>query len=1055
MAKKKELAVDRPLPPSPSPAKEDPSRDDDPMSSPHSSDSPKKYAPTNTIDDAAPKKSTRAKKSVDATSSDDPIQSAHTNTIDDAAQKKSTRAKKSVDATPSDDPIQSAHTNTIVDLSTSDLYLTAPKPTRAKKIVHSPAPAPVQPTGDTETARSSSESQNPQSARFHRPTLNVKQILEENGLYAPALSRPHVHIWTREELIERGLQHSGTATASPEDRIPDDFYHTIADEPEAPLTPQHYAHLCELFHIHAVMDAFCKAMDEIFFKSLHLIHIPSLLPTDMAANGLVANALSNAHIASSGSGEPYPASPSVMPPGTTGMGPDPVIESFFSIFEQPIKRIVVSPQVTNIADIIHLHVCAHVEEICTLLADWARSLKYIDDGVSGGPQFKPLYLCFLERFTDILNVHQEAAQQQHVFLPDIRLASRFRLHPYELLILWILVAFDISPEFRQALGETWNQQTVVFIHSGVIMRMMASNVEERTLLLHFLSPTGRLQSNGLIKLMPTGASNLTINYELLTCDQVRYQFTNVFSLSLSSSQFGEISLPSLPEDTFMDSAHQKTLDIIKNYLERPNPRDLPGMNGDNLNIIPSLTFLIEGLPGSGRLTLIKILASKLSLPVISVQSTMLPTLSGAECDSYLNDVFLDAALTQSILVFRDAGVILTQELLATNLSRKLAMFPLICSLSVDIGSKIPVALEPYITFKTKMEANLKDNAARIWLPHLQFAGLNRDAVNMLQLAQSMALQPYQIQKAARLAYYSTNDDDKHQICLDNAKLERAAATQVTKNIGNLAYVTDPEITLDDVIVSDDIMEKIKQIIGSAINRRRVLYEWGLSRRIRRGTGVIALFDGEPGTGKTHSAEAIAKTLGLSLMRINIATMVDKYIGETEKNLTTIFEQARPDMQLLLFDEADSLFTKRTANVSKSNDRYSNMSINVLLQLVERYEGVSILTTNLKNAIDPAFERRITYKVYFPMPKKPERERLWKYMCPEDILTSEPIDYEWLSELEMSGGEIKNAVLTAAFQAATKGQLLNSEFLYDAGVSEATAAGRVMRRYDEGGDDVFS
>ena len=90
-----------------------------------------------------------------------------------------------------------------------------------------------------------------------------------------------------------------------------------------------------------------------------------------------------------------------------------------------------------------------------------------------------------------------------------------------------------------------------------------------------------------------------------------------------------------------------------------------------------------------------------------------------------------------------------------------------------------------------------------------------------------------------------------------------------------------------------------------------------------------------------------------------------------------------------------------------------------------------------------------------MPKKPERERLWKYMCPEDILTSEPIDYEWLSELEMSGGEIKNAVLTAAFQAATKGQLLNSEFLYDAGVSEATAAGRVMRRYDEGGDDVFS
>jgi SpoVK/Ycf46/Vps4 family AAA+-type ATPase len=187
------------------------------------------------------------------------------------------------------------------------------------------------------------------------------------------------------------------------------------------------------------------------------------------------------------------------------------------------------------------------------------------------------------------------------------------------------------------------------------------------------------------------------------------------------------------------------------------------------------------------------------------------------------------------------------------------------------------------------------------------------------------------------------------------------------------------------------------------------------------------------------------------MRINIATMVDKYIGETEKNLTTIFEQARPDMQLLLFDEADSLFTKRTANVSKSNDRYSNMSVNVLLQLVERYEGVSILTTNLKNAIDPAFERRITYKVYFPMPKQPERERLWRYMCPPEIVTAEPIDYEWLSELEMSGGEIKNAVLTAAFIAATQGELLNSENLYNAGVAEAVAAGRVLRRYESGED----
>jgi SpoVK/Ycf46/Vps4 family AAA+-type ATPase len=433
--------------------------------------------------------------------------------------------------------------------------------------------------------------------------------------------------------------------------------------------------------------------------------------------------------------------------------------------------------------------------------------------------------------------------------------------------------------------------------------------------------------------------------------------------------------------------------------------------------------------------------------------------------SYFNDLFQDAELLNALVCLKDASTILAEARYVALFTRQLALHPIVCALCVDLPVTVSPELDPYVTFKTKMDANLKENAVSYWKPHLSLPFVNNLHVDVLDLSRKLALQPFQIQKAARLAYYATSAEDEaadsmdlaaneSDIFLSNQSLERAASAQITKNIGNLAFITDPEVTLNDVIVSDDIMKKIKQIIGSAQNRRRVLYDWGLSKRIRRGTGVICLFDGEPGTGKTHSAEAIAKCLGLSLMRVNIASMVDKYIGETEKNLTKIFEQARPDMSLLLFDEADSLFTKRTSNVSKSNDRYSNMSVNVLLQLVERYEGVSVLTTNLKNSIDPAFERRITYKIYFPMPKKEERIRLWKYMCPPDVLTSEPLDYEWLGEIEMSGGEIKNAVLAGAFKAATMGKLLDTEVLYDAGVTEASAAGRVMRHYDED-DDGFN
>lgn len=727
---------------------------------------------------------------------------------------------------------------------------------------------------------------------------------------------------------------------------------------------------------------------------------------------------------------------------------DLALEAIFDIFTPEIV-----PFIANTDDprqLAYLHITNHVSRITALLGDWARALPYIDRGAFGGPESKPLYICFIDRFHEILKVDFEAARAQNVILRDNELRERFSLDDIDLLLLWILAGLELDPTFKSALRANWDQPTVVYMSAGTIMRFVCGTQAERIHVLSRLSPSSPMVNAGLIRIASNNTPVQPLYYELVVAEQIIKLFSGIRSLSAAATQYAELQFPHFSEDTFLDPSHQKTIDIIRNYLERPLPNQQPNLERENLNFIPSLAFLVEGLPGSGRTTFIKIAASKLSRPFILIQGSQLNGLHPSDCEEYLRSVFIDAMLMNAIVCIRDVGPLLIEDRSATILARQLSLRPVICALCVELAVKTVPAIDPYITFKAKMDANLKDNAAAFWTQHLHLPHLNASDVDVRALSQRLALQPIQIQKATKLAYYQTEAGET-DIPVSNRTLERAAAVQVIKNIGNLAFVTDPEVDLSDVIVSDDIMERIKKIIGSAQNRRRVLYEWGLSKRIRRGTGVIALFDGDPGTGKTHSAEAIAHELGLSLMRINIANMVDKYIGETEKNLTTIFEQARPDMQLLLFDEADSLFTKRTSNVSKSNDRYSNMSVNVLLQLVERYEGVSILTTNLKNAIDPAFERRITYKIYFPMPKKPERERLWRYMCPPEIVTAEPIDYEWLSELEMSGGEIKNAVLTAAFTAATNGVLLSSEILYDAGVSEASAAGRVMRRYEEGND----
>ena len=731
---------------------------------------------------------------------------------------------------------------------------------------------------------------------------------------------------------------------------------------------------------------------------------------------------------------------------------DPAVDALFEMF-----RIGIEPfhaDFTRENDIYDAHLSVHSERITTLLCDWARALTYIDQGISEPKTGTPLIRCFLERFQEYLRIDGEAAKAQNVILPDMLLQSRFNLDNIDLLILWFLAALEIDPRLKQALMSTWNLNTQVYMSAGVLMRLFAMGARQRNDILARVSPSSPMEFLGLFKIVQNAAPTSPLYYEIVVSEQVIHMFTGTPSLSLLSRQYAEIQFPSLSPDTYISPENEKTFDIVKNYFERPPINAIDNLGRNNLDYVPSLGFLVEGLPGTGRCTMIKIIATRLHRPIIIVQGSPLPAMHPSDLELYLKSLFVDAMLMNAILCFRDTGAIFADERVSGYLAKQLALRSVVCALCVDLAVKVPPVMEPYVTFKTKMTANLKDKADSYWRAHLALPMISNRGVNVRALSEQLALQPFQIQKATKLAYYATDSNPSQLVTINNEMLRKAASVQVQKNIGSLAFVSDPEITLDDVIVSDDIMEKIKQIVGSAINRRRVLYEWGLSRRIRRGTGIIALFDGEPGTGKTHSAEAIAKSIGLSLMRVNIATMVDKYIGETEKNLTTIFEQARPDMQLLLFDEADSLFAKRTSNVSKSNDRYANMSVNVLLQLIERYEGVSILTTNLKNALDPAFERRITYKIYFPMPKQPERERLWKYMCPPDILTSEPIDYEWLSEIEMSGGEIKNAVLTAAFNAATMGVLLNSEILYNAGVAEASSAGRVLRRYEEGQNDFI-
>ena len=202
--------------------------------------------------------------------------------------------------------------------------------------------------------------------------------------------------------------------------------------------------------------------------------------------------------------------------------------------------------------------------------------------------------------------------------------------------------------------------------------------------------------------------------------------------------------------------------------------------------------------------------------------------------------------------------------------------------------------------------------------------------------------------------------------LELEDIEAGALLQVRHKLDSMAQQVWARLSLDDLILDEDTAGTVRDIIEAAKVRETVFDEWGFAAKNNRGRGLSILFDGEPGTGKTLCAEVLAAEMGLPLYRVSMANIMSKYVGETEKNLQRIFDEARGSRSILLFDEADALFSQRV-EVKGSNDRFANMEVNVLLQLMEGHDGICVLTTNLKKGIDKAFERRLSYKLHFPFP----------------------------------------------------------------------------------------
>jgi SpoVK/Ycf46/Vps4 family AAA+-type ATPase len=266
--------------------------------------------------------------------------------------------------------------------------------------------------------------------------------------------------------------------------------------------------------------------------------------------------------------------------------------------------------------------------------------------------------------------------------------------------------------------------------------------------------------------------------------------------------------------------------------------------------------------------------------------------------------------------------------------------------------------------------------------------------------------------ASELAAAATKDTDA------SAELRRLCRERSRVRLEGLAERIEPVATWDDLVLPEGHLELLHEIVRHVRHRTQVYERWGFGARTSRGLGVTALFSGESGTGKSLAAEVLANDLGLDLYRIDLATTVSKYIGETEKNLRRVFAAAEASGAVLLFDEADALFGKR-GEVKDGHDRYANLEVAYLLQRMESYRGLAILTTNLRSNVDRAFLRRLRFVVTFPFPGAPERTEIWRRTFPPSA-PLDGIDAGELSRLVASGGTIRSIALAAAFSAAEDG-----------------------------------
>jgi len=638
-----------------------------------------------------------------------------------------------------------------------------------------------------------------------------------------------------------------------------------------------------------------------------------------------------------------------------------------------------------------------------------------DDRTTGAPDAHTRELRILEEH---IGARVDRSLQNGMRLPLVELVKRFALTPSEIDLLIACLAVELDSRYERIYGFLHDDMSRRSASPGLAISLYADTIGEIARLRALLGPLAPLRHYRLLELVEEGAAMPWLARALRIDERILSFLTADFTIDARIARYV------VPLDTG-DAETNPSVERIVQWLQ------------------PSTLIYLHGPRHSGADDLVRSAAARVAMPVFTVDTQLLLD-PAADFEQSLFLLFREATLSEAALYLKNLDRAFeppTGEARHRALVRCLSDLGGVVFASGEQAWCWQLPAEPVATRMLELQSDTFREQLNAW------QRLTGNTFPSDQLHRLVSLHPLPvpaIRDVWRMARaIAAAESMGGENAPDLTHVQQACRTHAGTPVSSLARRIDPKHRWTELVLPKEQLDQLAAICSHARHASIVYGEWCFERRLSLGKGLNVLFSGPPGTGKTMAAEVIAAELGVALLKIDLSQIVSKYIGETEKNLRQLFDQAALANAILFFDEADALLGKRS-DVKDAHDRYANTETAYLLQKMEEFAGISILATNLRQNMDDAFTRRMRFIVEFPFPEDDDRLRIWRSVWPAEVPLAPDIDLSLLARrFRLSGGSIRNVALSAAFLAAEQRSNVSMHHLLRATRRELQKMGRLV------------